>query len=221
MTACVSLLVIAIKRQPSNGKKVKKAKKKLDEVKQVAVPVPSPPPTELPKQPEETIEPAGLTEFPIAQKVGYEITRIADGTTKRIIIKKGVIAIKADRSGRIPNLLFFEWGQKKDLKWVNAEKILKVTDAKKQVSYKLVYDLLFAEPLEPNGTIEYDEDLEMVLKDSGMDQYITIAAYEGGFELTPTLKRVLIILAALGFFAGLAINGADHVVPTTIIHWVP
>ena len=87
--------------------------------------------------------------------------------------------------------------------------------------YKLVYDVLLGEALNQDGTVTWSDDLELILADSGLDQYVTVAAFEGGFQFTSTLRNIMIIVAILGLFFGIAIDGVEHFVPQTIIHWVP
>ena len=210
----------AVERQK---KKTEKEKKKLADLRKIVNPLPAPPPVPVPSEPN-TVETQGevksLAEFPIGTKLGIELTRIKEGTITRITISKGKVKIK----GKDPRkLLFFAVG--KSCYHINPKKIIKVSSTsgnkKVTVSYKLAYDVLYGEALNQDGSIEWDDELEMILTDSGMDQYVTIAAYEGGFQLTPTLKKVMLILGAVGFIGGLAINGAAHVIPTVLIHWVP
>lgn len=210
------------------SKKISAAKKELETVKEQTQPLPAPPaiplvPSVGTTQTQGDIQ--SLQEFPIGQKLDIEITRLAEGTLKRITIAKGKVPIRS-RGGRpikMAKLLFFVW-QRGAQYYVNPKKIIKVTTTIKgvaKVSYKLVYDALYAEPLNQDGTIDWDDELELILADSGEDQYVTIAAFEGGFQFTPTLVRAIIIIALLGGFLGLALNGTNHFIPTTEIHWVP
>lgn len=226
----VVILIFAFRSNHPNGakkqeKRIKDAKAKLAAIKKTAKPIPPPPiipPLQNPNATETQGEINSLAEFPIGQKIGIEMTRIKEGTTSRIVVSKGSIKIK----GKDPRkLLFFFVG--KSGYYVNPKKIIKVTSTTglirkvEKVSYKLVLDVLYGEALNQDGSIEWDDELEMILADSGLDQYVTIAAYEGGFLLTPTIKRVMVILGVLGFLMGLAINGSEHLIPTTIIHWLP
>jgi hypothetical protein len=214
-------------------KKAKKdVTKKLGEVKQAAAPVDPPAPVALPAPPNSTQENAGfqtIQEFPIGQKLGIEFSRIVEGNHKRVIQSRGTADIKFGRRGGNDFAKFFFIFTKQGGYYINPRKIIKVTTNSKRlgrgatetVSYKLVFDVLYGESLNQDGTITWDEELELILADSGLDQYVAIAAYEAAFQLTPTLKKVMMIVGFLAFLIGLAINGADHVVPTTIVHWVP
>ena len=84
-----------------------------------------------------------------------------------------------------------------------------------------MFDVLYGEALNQDGTLVWSDDLELILADSGLDQYVTIAAYEGGFQFTATLKKAMLLVAFLGIMLGLALNGTSHIVPQTVIHWIP
>ncbi|MDE1854546.1 MAG: hypothetical protein KGI38_12490, partial [Thaumarchaeota archaeon] len=130
-----------------------------------------------------------------------------------------------DRWGRLKDKFLFQWD--KGGYFVRLDKLIEVEIKKgfrgksTDKVRKLVYDMLYSEPLEQNGTVKWDDQLEEILTDAGAGQYIDAASAEGGFQLTPALIRALIVIGLLGSFLGLAINGAFHVTPTTIIHWVP
>lgn len=219
------------KKQEQEEKDRIEAERKLQEVRKQVDPAPAAPPmvaVPLAQGQQGVIQ--SLEEFPLGQKLNYELTRIKEGTHKRILIVKGQVAIKPDRFGRLPTLLFFVWNKR--AYFVNPKKIIKVTatggrkfgrnkESTEQTIYKLVYDVLYSEPLNQDGTITWDEELEMVLADSGMDQYVVIASSQGGFVLSPTLVRVLIIIGFIGLLMGLALNGSAHIVPITQIHWLP
>ena len=208
-------------------KEIKEGKKRLAKIQKAAKPVAPPPAVPIPAPAKGTVETQGevtsLAEFVIGAKIGIELTRIKQGTALRIIVSKGMVQIKAGKIGVDPRkFLFFIVGH--SAYYVNPKKIITVTTTKGKktmTSYKLVYDVLYGEALDQDGRITWDDELELLLADSGLDQYVTIAAFEGGFQLTPTIKKVMMILGALGFFLGLAMNGAAHIVPTTIVHWIP
>lgn len=210
-------------------KTIKDTRAKLAQMKKVVKPVEVPPPVPPPSKPG-AMETQGtinsLAEFPIGSKIGIEMTRIKDdesGRQQRVVVSKGMVKIKTGGFSKDPRkLLFFVLPQ--GAYYINPKKIIKVTGTKKGkeiISYKLAYDVLYGEALNQDGSIDWDEELEMILADSGMDQYVTIAAFEGGFQLTPTIKKVMLIIGFLGFLGGLAVNGSAHVVPTVIIHWIP
>lgn len=162
-------------------------------------------------------------------KIPVELTRIVstDGAHKRITVMKGQVSVVvggfSQSQGDISQVLFFV--VKKTAYFVDPRRIMKVTQTDKKGSqvtlYKLVFDILYSEPLKADGSVEWSNDLEMLLADSGLDQYVSIAAFEGGFHFTPTIKKAMLIVGLLGIFFGIAINGAVHVIPATFIHWVP
>lgn len=206
------------------------AKRKLADIREEANPISTP--REAPISGAEKATDAGvksLEEFPIGEKIGWEVTRLVEGQTKRITIVRGGVAIKADRYGRPPKFMFVKVkrGGRTNLYFIDPQRIIKVTTLqgrrKKQkvVSYKVVFHEFICEPMKIDGMIEWSDELEMILADSGLDQYVQIASSDLGFELTPTIKRVMIIIAILGFMTGLALNGSMHFIPTTLIHWVP
>lgn len=173
-----------------------------------------------------------MAEFPIDAKLQVEFSRITkkEGNVhKRIVQSRGVARIKLGGfgGGDLTKLLFIV--TPKAAYYVNPTKIIRVTLISKKLIgkavtstiYKLVFDPLYSEALNQDGSITYDDELESILANSAMDQYITVAAFEGTFQLTPTLKKVLMIVGGLALLWGLALNGALHIVPTTIVHWIP
>jgi hypothetical protein len=141
---------------------------------------------------------------------------------QRITVMRTQAKVRVGRTDDVTKILFVSF--KKNLYYCNPRRIIRVTIQKRNrtiVIHKLEFDILYAEAMDALGNITWDDDLEMVLADATLDQYVTIASSETGFHFTPELKRALEVVAFLGFLLGLAINGAAHVVPTTIIHWVP
>jgi hypothetical protein len=157
--------------------------------------------------------------------IPVELSRLAkqrEGKWQRIVVMRTQAKITVGRTDDVTKILFVSF--KKNLYYCNPRRIIKVTIQKRNktvVIHKLEFDILYAEAMDAQGNIKWDDDLEMVLADSTLDQYVTIASSEAGFHFTPTLKRALEIVAFLGFLLGLAINGAAHIVPTTLIHWLP
>jgi hypothetical protein len=201
--------------------------KKLDEVQEQATNPPSVPPV-VPIAGGQTANVQSLEEFPIGTKIGWEVTRLVEGLTKRITIVKGEVAIKAGRTGGPPKFMFVKVARagRTNYYFIDPQRIIKVVTTqgrKKQevTSYKIVFHEFIAEAMKLDGTIEWSEELEMILADSGMDQYVEIASSDLGFKMTPTLRNALILIGFLGVFIGLALNGSQHFIPTTLIHWVP
>jgi hypothetical protein len=215
------------KERIAEEKRVKDSEKKLADVRKEAVPVPTPSVVPIAGAVDANVK--SLEEFSIGEKIGWEVTRLVEGQTKRITIIRGMVAIKAGRTGRPPKFMFVKVKRagRTNLYFVDPQRIIKVTTmqglrAKSEVtSYKVVFHEFICEPMKSDGTIEYSDELEMILADSGLDQYVQIASSDLGFQLTPTLRNVLIIIGVLGLFTGLAVNGAYHIVPSTVIHWVP
>lgn len=202
-------------------KKKKKALEELRAIKNKAKVPELPPPALKPDailpSPPQPI--TGLEQIPIPRKIDVELTRIRDG--KRAIVRRG----KATLVPRLMNNqgIFFFWVGKNGY-FIDPAKIITVQDTvrgKTVTREKLVYDVFNSEPLDSNGGLTYSWLVEKLLVDSAMDQYITVATFEGSFQLTPQLIKILIVVGLLGSFMGLAINGAAHLVPVTVINWVP
>jgi hypothetical protein len=210
-----------------SDRRVQEAREELEAVKAETVPVSMVSAVAVPKADGSTVENAGLhtlEEFNELKgtKIPVELTRIVEGTHKRITVMRGNVSIVVGRTGDVAKILFFTL--KKEIYFVDPRRIIKVTSTVKGkvvVTYKLVFDLFFCEALNADGTVEWSDDLEMVLADSTLDQYVTIASFEGGFQFTPTLYRVMLFVAIMGLFLGIGINGSDHVIPITVVHWVP
>ena len=189
-----------------------------------ALPAIAPPPV-VPGATQTQGEVASLEEFPVDAKLGWELTRIAVGNPpKRITIYKGTVAVKSSGTlNRPPKILFIhtEIDRRHMLYYIDPKHIIKVVSEKATVSYKIVFDILHSEALAQDGSLNWDDDLEMILADSSLDQYVTIAEAAPGFQLSGTLKRVMLVIALLGVLMGISLNGSLHIVPTTIIHWVP
>jgi hypothetical protein len=204
------------KPKPLMSKKQEEAQKKLDEIKTLAA-IPEdapPPPTTLsgdsPPQP--------LEQLPIPKKIAIELTRLKGD--RRVTTKRGVATL-VPRSNKD---IFFVFIGKMGY-FIDPAKIVKVKDTgrrgKSVITEKLVYDQFNSEALDQEGKLSFSWTLEELLADSGMEQYINVATFEGSFQLTPALMRALMFVGFLGFLMGLSINGSAHVVPTTIIHWIP
>lgn len=169
-------------------------------------------------------EVTSLEEFPVDSKLGWELTRIAVGSpAKRITIYKGTVAVKSSGAlNQPPKILFIHTviDKRHMLYYIDPKHIIKVV-SEKAVSYKIVFDILHSEALAQDGSLNWDDDLEMILADSTLDQYVVIAEAAPGFQFTKTLKWTMAMVGFMGLFLGLALNGTFHFVPTTIIHWVP
>ena len=203
-------------------------KEKLDKIKELAVvppSAPSPPaslssvstPATAPHLPATSI----LTEYSVPRTINIELTRIKNGS-ERATTKKGRVTL-IPRFGS-KDIFFFFIG--KMGYFIDPSKIIKVEvkarRGKVTVVEKLVYDQLAGgEPLNADGTLDWSWDIEHLLRDSALDQYITVATFESSFQFTPTLIKTLIVVGVLGSFVGLALNGTMHLVPTTLIHWIP
>ena len=199
-------------------KQKKKALAELKKIKDEAK-VPEPPPLKpdavsSPPQPLATLQ-----QIPIPKKIDIELTRMREG--KRAVMRRG----KATLVPRLMNNqdIFFFWVGKNGY-FIDPSKIITVQETKRGKTVtkeKLVYDVFNSEPLDQSGNLTFSWIVEKLLVDSAMDQYITVATFEGSFQLTPQLIKILLVVGLLGSFIGLAINGAAHLVPTTIINWVP
>jgi hypothetical protein len=171
----------------------------------------------------ESFAPSPLEEELIGPSVNFEIGKSKKG--KRVVIVRGKIPVLPGRFGTMKNKFFFAWDKGAYL--VRLDKLIEVevkTGMRKktvQKVRKLVYDVMYLEPLNEQGKVYWDDEAEEVLTDSGADQYITAATFEGGFQLTPQLIKMLIVVGVLGGFLGLALNGVAHFTPITQVHWVP
>lgn len=195
-------------------KKRDQAKKKLKEVQEAATPPKDiPPETQVPKPP--------ISEFVIPKQIPIELTRLKSDGSRAVIRKGRVTLIQRFAGGK--DVFFFYVG--KMGYYIDPAKIIKVETkgrrGKIKVLEKLVYDVLHSEPLNQEGKLDWSWDVEHLLRDSGMDQYITVATFESGFQLTSNLLKAMLISGVLGTFLGLAINGSAHIIPITQIHWIP
>jgi hypothetical protein len=179
----------------------------------------TPPPAATAEQPAHS----ALEEESIGEFVNFEIGKEKSG--KRVTVIRGRIKVRPDRFGRLRNKFLFEWD--KGGYYVNLAKLIEV-EVKKGMRRKtvekvrkLVYDIRQSEPLEQNGEVVWDDELEEILTDAGAGQYIDAASQEGGFQLTPQLIKMLILVGVFGGFLGLALNGVAHFTPITQVHWVP
>jgi hypothetical protein len=203
----------AEKKAAEEEAKKQKALDKLNELKD------RPPEGHTPEPP--TTSP--LEEEMIGQSVNFEIGKSKKG--KRVVVVRGKIPVLPGRFGSMKNKFFFAWDKGAYL--VRLDKLIEVevkTGMRKktvQKVRKLVYDVMYLEPLDEQGRVYWDDEAEEVLTDSGADQYITAATFEGGFQLTPQLIKMLVVVGVLGGFLGLALNGVAHFTPITQVHWVP
>lgn len=158
---------------------------------------------------------ASLDQIAIPRKIPIELTRIRGG--KRAVVRKGTATL-------VPRLMnsqdvFLVFVGKMGY-FIDPANIITVTE-KGKTKEKLVFDVFTCEPLDQQGNVIWSPTVEKLLVDSAMDQYITVATFEGSFQLTSQLIRILIVVGLLGSFMGLAINGAVHLIPITVINWVP
>jgi hypothetical protein len=181
------------------------------------------PPSKMQGAPDAQNASSALEEESIGEFVNFEIGKEKNG--KRVTVVRGRLRVRPDRWGRLRDKFLFQWD--KGGYFVRLDKLIEV-DVKKglmnkttEKTRKLVYDILYSEPLAQNGQVTWDDQLEEILTDAGAGQYIDAATFEGGFQLTPALLRTVVIIGILGSFLGLALNGSLHVIPTTIVHWVP
>jgi hypothetical protein len=206
-----------LKRSWPNSPKPESWKKKIDEIRESLVPVRiSEIPSPIVEGQSANID--SFLELPIKSKIGIELTNLKDG--KRIVIVRGVTSIRPTLFKK--EIFFFVWNHM--AYYVKPSALIKITKqkGKKTVTlFKLVFHILISEPLKIDGTTDWDDELEGILVDSGMDQYIIAATFEQGFQLSPELIRILIIVGALGTFLGLTMNGVLHLTPSEVIHWLP
>jgi hypothetical protein len=204
------------KKDVKADKKRAAVQKKMDEIKEMAKP-----PAELPP-PAPVVTENKLEQTAIPKTIQIEIGRMKDG--KMAVTRKGRVTL-VPRFRNNQEVFWFFIG--KLGYYVDPSKIIKTEmevgrrKKTKVVSEKLVYDVFCPEPLNQDGSITWSWEVETLLADSAMDQYITVATFESSFQLTPPLVRALIVVGFLGLLIGLSINGAVHVVPATYIHWVP
>ena len=193
--------------------------KKMEDLKKEVTDKP-PPPTPTPVL---AALPTALEEESIGEFVNFEIGKEKKG--KRVTVVRGRLRVRPDRFGRLRDKFLFQWD--KGAYYVDLNKLIEV-EVKKgfrgkaiEIVRRLVYDIVSSEPMNQDGTVEWDDNLESILTDAGAGQYIDAASAEGGFALTPALIRALIVIGLLGTFLGLALNGTAHFTPTTIVHWIP
>jgi hypothetical protein len=158
---------------------------------------------------------SSLEQLPMGSKIQVELTKIKGG--KRISIVRGKMSIRP--TGFNKQIFFFVWNTM--AYYIRPDKILKFGYKKGKPVLKLVYDILLSEALNSDGSVTWDDELEGMLVDSGMDQLITATTFEQGFQITPQLIKAVIVVGVLGGFVGLALNGTLHFTPSTVIHWLP
>ncbi len=208
---------------PKEDVKRRKELARLAEIAKKAKPIDAPPGPPIPGA-----EPANFktleeyTEITGRNKLPVELTRLAPDN-KRITVLKGAVDLRVGRGADIAKILFLF--TKKTGYYIDPKGILKVPikkGKKESFAYKLVFDTLYGEHLSADGTMEWNDDLEMILADTGgLDQPVMIAAWEGRFEFTTTIRNVMIVVGFLGLLFGLTLNGTVHLTPITQIHWVP
>lgn len=211
-------------KKPKVNKKKEKALKELQAIKEGLKPPDDLPPAPPPAMSPPVDESKPMEQFPIPTTIAIELTRIKEGTNKRVTTRKGKVTL-VPRFGGGKDLFFFYVG--KFGYFIDPSKIIEVktlTGRKKDttvISQKLVYDVFNMEPLDKDGNLIWSVPLEIIHRDSILDQYITVATFEGTFQLTPNLMRAIILVAILGVLIGLAVNGTVGLTPHTIIHYVP
>ncbi len=223
--------VVKVKVSKEELKRRKDEKKKQEDMDKLAkIAAQAKPKDAPPAVPIEGAQPANIqtleeyTKITGRNKLPVELTRIAPNN-KRITVMRGAVDLRVNRGADIAKILFLF--TKKTGYYIDPKGILEV-DVKKGrrnregKAYKLVFDTLYAEHLKADGTMDYSDDLEMILADTGgLDQPVMIAAWEGRFEFTPTIRNAMIVIGFLGLLFGLALNGVAHFTPITQIHWVP
>lgn len=198
-------------------KKKEKALKELKEIRDAAKP---PDDVKIPEL--NPVAPStAMEQFPTPKTIQIELTRIKEGTNKRATTRKGKVNL-VPRFGGGKDMFFFYVG--KYGYFIDPSKIIRVTTivkGKTVIAEKLVYDVFNMEPLNEDGTLTFSWPLELLHRDSVLDQYITVATFEGGFQMTAGLAKAIIVVGLLGTLIGLSVNGTVGLTPHTIIHWVP
>jgi hypothetical protein len=214
--ALVLIGYVLYARRPKHrpNKKKEKAKAELKKIEEQArVPEGVAPPQEVAPS-------TGLEQFPISKKIPIEMTRVKEGTNKRVTTRKGTVTL-TPRFGN-KDIFYFDFGKMRY--FVDPSKTIPVVETKGRktiTTEKLVYDVFNSEPLNKDGTISFSWELERLMRDSALDQYLTVATFEGGFQMTPQLRNAVLVIAILGVLIGLALNGSLGLTPKTVIHWLP
>ena len=160
-----------------------------------------------------------LTEIASEKVIPIELTKVKGNG--RAVVVRGKARVKPNLLGQF-TMHFFRY---KDMAYlIKLSKIIEVEErawGKVRKVEKLVYDILYSEPLNQDGTITWDWDLEQVITDSGMDQYVQAATFEQGVRLDAGLVKILAVVGFFGILFGMGINGAAHLVPITVVHWLP
>lgn len=224
----VAGLIIFFMRKNVKGKPKKPDKKKEKAIKDLEkIKDESKPPDGIPPPPPPNQSTTALQQYDVPASIQIELTRLKEepNGNKRATTKRGRVTLIPRFQGNKD--LFFFWIGKRGY-FIDPSKIIDVYTTKgfrnkKQIvtDKKLVYDVFNTEPLDSTGKLEWSWDVESLLRDSVMDQYITVATFEGGFQLTTTLMRAILVVGVLGAFLGLAINGTYGLTPKEIIHFVP
>jgi hypothetical protein len=207
-------------RQEADAKKRKDALERLKELSDTP-PSPYNPP----------VVPVGapLVDMGLPSRIAIEIVDIKEG--KKVTLALGAVSPKASPLNAGKDIFFFYW--KRFAYYLDFSKVVDVTEKESKIASfaggknkpaikkKLVFHVLYSEPLNQDGSISWSYELESILTDSAMDQYIVACTFEGTFTLT---KQVVILMCVVGgmlFIMGIGLDGVAHIVPTTEIHWGP
>lgn len=159
---------------------------------------------------------ADLEELAVSKGIEVEIGRRALESNKRAVVARGRVYLRPRRTQKD----IFSFDYKDNLYYINPKLIVTEVMKNGTLKLKLFYDILYSEPLDKFGNLVWDQDFENILTDDAMDQYIVACTFQGQFELTPQVVRLIIITFILVIGLGVAIDAAFHVIPQTNIHWV-
>jgi hypothetical protein len=147
----------------------------------------------------------------------YQIIRTKGG--KRRVIKRGKVK---------KGVRYFEVKGIKDRVYFNDPKqLIRIPHEGRhgKITYteELIYDENFSEPLNANSAIpEYSDIIERDLINSYEDQLIEVATvFTSQFNLDKRTLTIMGVCLALMTPLGLGINSVFHLVPSTIVRWVP
>ena len=143
-------------------------------------------------------------------KVQYEIVRQKD--ERSIVVKKGKIGPKAEslnwkKRTYYPNHIIKETRTMK--KGKNIER------------YFVRWNMYYSEAYDVNGNISYDLALENNLMNDMENQLGKAVGAAVGFVLERPIIYLLIMAFAVAIPIGFSYNDILHLVPTTVVHWVP
>lgn len=226
-----------ILRKKPSAQTVKKVNQELKQLKEdlktplvEAVPPPtvaSPPPVE--PAPSVPPSPSGERTFQqlkdieeLAMKNGIDTEIVKLTNYGRAVITKGHVRMQPRRTDK--DIFTFDF---RDMTfYIDFQKIQEVQvkeglrDKKTVMKLKLVYNILYSEPMNADGTLTWSQDFENILADEAMDQYIVACTYEAKFELTRAVIILVILVFLLALPLGILINAITHLIPTTVFHWV-